>query len=359
MKSGRTKAGIKAAASHTAALTSSDAAVDSLFHQAGVVRAETLEELVDVAALLSTQPLPLGRGVALLTNAGGLGILAADACEAAGLELPALDEATRDALRKKLPSEASVANPVDMLGSATAKTYEEALPLVLADRHVDAVIVLFVPPVTATADEVAEAVVRSARESEKPVLAVIIDANGIPPALRSGDVAAFTYPESAARALGRAVERREWLRRPAGSVPTLTGIDVERGRSIVEESLRRAPDRWLEPEEARALLIAYGIPVVEQRVVDSPDAAVRGGRGARLSRRRQDGRAGRAQDRDRRRETRPEDAGGGARGRRGDRRRRALAADAEQQRRAPRGRRARPTVRAARRARPRAESSPS
>jgi acetyl coenzyme A synthetase (ADP forming)-like protein len=274
MKSGRTQAGIKAAASHTAALTSSDAAVDSLFRQAGVVRAETLEELVDVAALLSTQPLPLGRGVALLTNAGGLGILAADACEAAGLELPSLDEATMDALRRKLPSESSVANPVDMLGSATARTYAEALPLVLADRHIDAVIVLFVPPVTATADEVAEAVVRAARESEKPVLAVIIDANGIPPALRSGDVAAFTYPESAARALGRAVERREWLRRPAGSVPSLPGIDLERGRSIVDESLRRAPDRWLEPEEARALLVAYGIPVVEQRVVDSPGAAV-------------------------------------------------------------------------------------
>jgi acetate---CoA ligase (ADP-forming) len=275
IKSGRTQAGIKAAASHTAALTSSDAAVDSLFHQAGVVRAETLEELVDVAALLSTQQLPLGRSVALLTNAGGLGILAADACEAAGLELPSLDEATTDALRERVPSEASVANPVDMLGSATAKSYEEALPLVLADRHVDAVIVLFVPPVTATAGEVAEAVVRASRDSEKPVLAVIIDANGIPPSLRSGDVAAFTYPESAARALGRAVERREWLRRPAGVVPTLAGIDAERGRSIVDESLRRAPDRWLEPEEARALLAAYGIPVVEQRVLDSPDDTAR------------------------------------------------------------------------------------
>jgi acetyl coenzyme A synthetase (ADP forming)-like protein len=273
LKSGRTQAGIKAAASHTAALTSSDAAVDSLFHQAGVVRAETLEELVDVAALLSTQPLPLGRGVALLTNAGGLGILAADACEAAGLELPSLDEATMEALGEKLPSEASVANPIDMLGSATASSYEEALPLVLADRHIDAVIVLFVPPVTATADEVAEAVVRAAQGSEKPVLAVIIDANGIPPALRSGAVAAFTYPESAARALGRAVERREWLRRPAGSFPTLSGNDAEQGRAIVEESLGGAPDRWLEPEEARALLVAYGIPVVEQRVVDSPDAA--------------------------------------------------------------------------------------
>jgi acetate---CoA ligase (ADP-forming) len=275
MKSGRTQAGIKAAASHTAALTSSDAAVDSLFHQAGVLRAQTLEELVDVAAVLSTQPLPEGRGVALLTNAGGLGILAADACEAAGLELPTLDDATMDALREKLPAEASVANPIDMLGSATASSYEEAVPLVIADRHVDALVVLFVPPVTATADEVAEAVVRAAKGAEKPVLAVIIDANGIPAAARTGDVAAFPYPESAARALGRAVERREWLRRPAGSVPALANIAEDDGLAIVGESLRRAPDRWLAPDEVRALLIAYGIPVVDQRVVDSPDAAVR------------------------------------------------------------------------------------
>jgi len=136
------------------------------------------------------------------------------------------------------------------------------------------VIVLFVPPVTATADEVADAVVRAARGADKAVLAVIIDAAGIPASLQTGEVAAFAYPESAARALGRAVERREWLRRPAGAVPELAGVDAARGRAIVDESLRRMDDRWLEPQEARALLVAYGVPVVEERVVDSVDAAV-------------------------------------------------------------------------------------
>jgi len=273
LKSGRTSAGVKAAASHTAALTSSDAAADALFRQAGVIRAQTLEELVDLAALFATQPIPNGRRVALLTNAGGLGILAADACEAAGLELPALSEPTMTALREVLPAEASVANPVDMLGSATAASYERALPLVLADRSVDAIIVLFVPPVTAGAAEVADALVRVGRGAEKPLLGVVMDAGGIPAGLAAGGVAAFAYPESAARALGRAVERAEWLRRPAGFVPQLVDVDRDLGRSLVEESLRRATDRWLEPEEARALLDAYRIPVVDQRVVETPDAA--------------------------------------------------------------------------------------
>ncbi len=123
MKSGTTASGARAASSHTAALAGSEAAVDALFHQAGVLRAETLESLIDAAALLSTQPLPRGRRVAILTNAGGLGILAADACDAEGLELPALHPGTVAALSTILPAEASVANPVDMLGSATAETY--------------------------------------------------------------------------------------------------------------------------------------------------------------------------------------------------------------------------------------------
>jgi acetate---CoA ligase (ADP-forming) len=273
LKSGRTSAGAKAAGSHTAALTSSDAAVDALFRQAGVIRAESLEELVDVSVLLSAQPLPLGRRVAVLTNAGGLGILAADACESAGLELPTFSEETASRLTALLPSEASVANPVDMLGSATAATYESVLPVLLEDHGVDAALVLFVPPVTATADEVAVAVARASKGAEKPVLASVIDARGIPSMLVDAGVAAFTYPESAARALGRAAARAEWLRRPVGAVPTVEGIDRATARTLVDESLARAPDRWLEAGEARALLTAYGIPVVQERVAQTPDEA--------------------------------------------------------------------------------------
>jgi acetyl coenzyme A synthetase (ADP forming)-like protein len=276
LKAGTTRAGAKAASSHTAALAGSDAAIDALFRQAGVLRARTLEELVDAAALFSSQPLPRGRRTAVVTNAGGLGILCADACESAGLTLPDLSEATRTALAEVLPREASVANPIDLLGSATAATYEAALPPILADPVVDAVIVLFVPPVVAGAEEVAAAIRRATTGAEKPVLAVVLSAEGIPAGLgdTSSGVAAFAYPESAARALGFAVERGEWLRRPAGTVPELDGIDVASARSVVQPELEDADESWLDSGRTRELLTAYGIPLVPERVAENADNAV-------------------------------------------------------------------------------------
>jgi len=271
LKAGTTGAGARAASSHTAALAGSEAAVDALFRQAGVLRARTLEELVDVAALLSSQPLPRGRRVAVLTNAGGLGILCADACEAAGLELPELADETRAALAEHLPAEASVANPVDLLGSATAATYTAALPPLLGDPHVDALIALFVPPVVAGAEEVAAAIAETVERAtaDKPVLVVVISAEGMPSALRAegSPVAAFLYPESAAHALGLAAERAEWLRRPAGALPALEDVDPEAARAVLDEG-------WLEPAAVRGLLTTYGIPLVEERLAASADEAV-------------------------------------------------------------------------------------
>jgi acetate---CoA ligase (ADP-forming) len=269
LKAGRTSAGAQAASSHTAALAGSEAAVDALFRQAGVLRVETLEELLDVTALLSLQPLPAGRRVGLLTNAGGLGILCADACEAAGLELPELAPATRDALRAVLPDEASVANPIDMLGSAVGATYEKVLPLALADEALDAIIVMFVPPVQAGATEVAEAIARvlEATTTQKPVLVCIVSEGGTSSALQ-GHAASFAYPESAARALGRAAERAAWLRRPAGRVAEL---DVDRAAAA---AVAAGDDRWLAADEMRQLFAAYGIPFVPERTVESVDDAV-------------------------------------------------------------------------------------
>jgi acetate---CoA ligase (ADP-forming) len=277
LKSGTSAGGRRAASSHTAALAGSEAAVDAIFRQAGVIRAASLEELVDVAALLSTQPEPRGRSVAVLTNAGGLGILCADACEAAGLELAALGPKTASGLAELLPAEASVANPVDMLGGATAATYAAAVPLVLGDPRVDALIVLFAPTVAATAEAVAlevEAAVGKAGV-DKPVLAVIMAAEGIPEPLRapSRKVAAFTYPESAARALGRAAERADWLRRPQGDLVEPDGIDRDAARRLLDRALAEGDDVWLAPAETRELLLAYGIPLVEERLAEGPDAA--------------------------------------------------------------------------------------
>ncbi len=272
MKGGFTAAGAKAASSHTAALAGSEAAVDALFHQAGVLRARTLEELVDVAGLLSSQPLPRGRRVGVLTNAGGLGILCADACEAAALELPEPTQETRDKLREFLPGDASVANPVDMLGSATGSTYEQVIPLLLADPRLDALIVLFVPPVVAGAAEVAHSICLAAEAArfDKPVLAAVMSAEGTPVELLESDIASFAYPESAARALGIAADRAEWLRRPAGSVPELDGIDRDAAQAVVEG----AGERWLDPAQTRALLEVYGIPLVAERTAESANEAV-------------------------------------------------------------------------------------
>jgi acetyl coenzyme A synthetase (ADP forming)-like protein len=278
LKAGTTGAGARAASSHTAALAGSDAAVDALFRQAGVLRAETLEELVDAAALLSSQPLPRGRRVAVLTNAGGLGILCADACEGEELELPELSPETRAALSNVLPREASVANPVDLLGSATAATYEAALPPIIADPRIDAVIVLFVPPVVAGAEEVTSAIARTvaAAAPEKPVLAVVISADGTPAALRAegSPLASFAYPESAARALGLAARRAEWLREPAGTVPDLDGIDTEAAQAVVDRALEGSSEAWLDPAATRALLESYGVPLVPERTAASAEEAV-------------------------------------------------------------------------------------
>jgi acetate---CoA ligase (ADP-forming) len=272
LKAGATAAGARAASSHTAALAGSEAAVDALFHQAGVLRARTLEELIDVAGLLSSQPLPRGRRVGVLTNAGGLGILCADACEAAGLELPELAEETRAALAEVLPGEGSVANPVDMLGSATGVTYEHAIPPLLADPRLDALIVLFVPPVVAGAPEVAAAIRRAVESvhTDKPVLAAVMSAAGTPLDLLESGVASFGYPESAARALGLVADRAEWLRRPAGIVPGLAGIDGGTAKAVVDG----AGEGWLAPAKARALLEAYGIPLVAERTAANADEAV-------------------------------------------------------------------------------------
>ncbi|MDX6401036.1 MAG: hypothetical protein QOF27_1642, partial [Gaiellaceae bacterium] len=278
LKAGTSRAGARAASSHTAALAGSDAAVEALFRSAGVLRARNLEELVDVATLLSSQPLPKGRRVAVLTNAGGLGILCADACDAAGLDLPELTHETQEALAAVLPIEASSANPVDLLGSATGERYAHALPHLLRDPGIDAVIALFVPPVVAGAEEVGAAIRETLEReaSDKPVLAVVVSADGTPQCLREANspVATFAYPESAARALGFAAERAEWLRRPAGTVPVLDGIDAAAARRLVEAALSTSDDVWLDPVAARELLLAYGIPLVPEQVVADAEEAL-------------------------------------------------------------------------------------
>jgi acyl-CoA synthetase (NDP forming) len=278
LKGGSTRAGSRAAGSHTAALAGSDVAVDALFRQAGVIRARTLDELIDVATLLSAQPVPRGRRVALVTNAGGLGILAADACEAAGLALPQPSDATRAALATVMPAEGSSANPIDLLGGATAESFAATLPPVLADPAFDAAIVLFVPTVGTDEEKVGAAISQAAGAAgDKPVLCVFVSAKGAPRSLRSAaSVPAFAYPEAAARALGRAAERGEWLRQPTGALPEIE-CERDEGRVVVDEAIA-AGGGWLDAAGTRRLLEAYGLPLVPQLVAATTSAAVEAAR---------------------------------------------------------------------------------
>ncbi len=271
VKAGRSRAGARAASSHTGALAESDTVVDALFRQAGVIRTGTLEELFDVAALLAHQPVPRGRRVAIVTNAGGPGILAADACEAQGLELPPLAAETAAALRAFLPAAASVANPVDMLASAPPEHYERTLELVLSDPNVDSVLTIFIPPIATDSDAVAGAIVAGTRAAgEKPVLAIFMSARGAPPILQP--IPSYAFPEPAAIALARAVEYGRWRAQPPGTVPEFRDLRVAEARSVIDAALGRGGG-WLDPVECNRLLSAFGVPALPLRLAADPAGA--------------------------------------------------------------------------------------
>jgi acetate---CoA ligase (ADP-forming) len=299
VKSGRTTAGVRAASSHTAAISSGDTAVDALFRQTGVIRTDTLEELFDVATLLTTQGLPGGNKVAILTNAGGPGILAADALEANGLEVPPLTERTIEQLEAFLPPEAGVHNPVDMIASASPASYGQALEVLGHAAEVDIIFVIFIPTSAVHIADVAEALIAAKAKlpGDVPVVSVFLSASGVPAELAAARIPSFTFPEAAARAMGRVATYAQWRRRPLGDLVEPTGIDRERARAIVEAALAAAVDeegrpllgqahtvdgseptpavegaRWLTAAEAEGILAAYGVPLARSRVVTSAEA---------------------------------------------------------------------------------------
>ncbi len=275
VKGGRSTSGRRAAASHTAALAGSDVAVDALFKQAGVIRAETLEELFELSTLFANQPLPTGRRVAVITNAGGLGILCADACEANGLEVPQLSDQTKTTLRAMLPKEASVNNPVDMIAAIPAPTYAAVAKTLLDDPGIDSVIALYIPVMVTKPEEIAAELVKVCDPApDKPIMACFVGC-AAPDVLSKAKTVIPTYPfpESAARALGQAAARAAWLRRPAGTLPEYAEIDHNVARGIVSEALAREERPWLTAVEIEKLLTAYGISLPTGRIVRSAEEA--------------------------------------------------------------------------------------
>lgn len=283
VKSGRSGAGARAASSHTGALSGLDAATDALLSQCGVIRADSVEELFDLAMAFGSLPVPRGNRVAIVTNAGGPGIIIADACEAGGLEVVDLSHGTRSRLREILPAEASVRNPVDMIATATAESYRLALERVLAADEVDAAIAAFVPPLGVRQVDVAAAIVdavdQKAEKGGKPILAVLMGREGLPEGrqdLQEAGIPAYIFPESAARALAAMNRYREWLERPVDEPARF-----EAEERAVGEILDRVQDEGriqLTEPEAYEVLSAYGIPVVEHRTVPSPEEAAEAAR---------------------------------------------------------------------------------
>ena len=277
VKSGRSAAGARATSSHTGALiAASDVTVDALFRQAGVVRTDTLAELFDVASLLANQPLPNGGRVGIITNAGGPAILCADACEARDLEVPVLSESSQAKLRAFLPAGASVANPVDMIASARAEHYRQAIEIVATDENIDSLIVIFTPPLVTRADDVAQSIIEAVQhvDNKKTLLSVFLSAHEAPQKLRTMNVCIpwFSFPETAAIALARATRYRQWRDRHETFPAKFEDIRTDEAAAVVAAALARG-EGWLTPDEVAKICSCYGLPLIEQRVVATVEDA--------------------------------------------------------------------------------------
>jgi acyl-CoA synthetase (NDP forming) len=245
----------------------------ALFDQAGIIATTSFGELLDAAVLLASQPVPAGSTVAIVSNGGGAGVLAADACAEAGLAVASMSPGTRGRLRDVLPAGSAVGGPVDTTASVGAKAFDKALRIAASQNGVDAVIALVVRH--AAADLIP---VITAARLPVPVAAVVLDQPEAVRLLRDDTgppVPAYAYPEAAARALARAARYGSWRSRPAGTMPEFADVPTADARSIVTSFLARMPGGgWLSAEEADGLLRCYRIPMVEFRRAADADAAV-------------------------------------------------------------------------------------
>ncbi len=278
VKAGRSKVGAAAATSHTGALAASDVAVDALFRHAGVIRVTTIEEMFNASEVLTHQPLPRGPRVGILTNAGGPGVLAADACEGLGLKVTPLSEATQRKLREFLPKAAAVLNPVDMIATAPPESFKKALSIMLQDPEIDSIIVIYIPPLVTKPEDVAEAVGEALSNymGDKPVITCFMMSQTTLAGIRKSakyPLRPFIFPEDAVQALSLAYNYSQYRDMEEGTVVKFPEIDAEKIRSKdwVSATLKRKG--WLMPEEAIALLREYGIPAADTLVAKSADEA--------------------------------------------------------------------------------------
>jgi acetyltransferase len=274
MKSGTTSAGLRAASSHTGVLAGADIAYGAAFQRGGVIRADAYESLFDFAAAFSMQPLPGGRRVLIITNAGGPGTMAADAVEKAGLTVASLDRSTASSLRQRLPTAAVTGNPVDVLGDADPDRYAAALDAAQDDEGVDAIMVILTPQAMTLPAETARAVARCIR-GDKPVLAVFMGGRDVMPAreeLVQAGLPDYSSPERAVAALRAMCDYAGWRKRPPRIV-TRFRVNRRRVERIIARRLRAGQHRIGEVR-SKAILRAYGFRIPEGALTSSAAEAV-------------------------------------------------------------------------------------
>lgn len=273
VKSGRTPAGARAASSHTAALASSDRAADALFAQTGIIRVGTLMEFFSVARLLASQPIPAGNRIGILTNAGGPAILAVDAAESAGLKVPALSEATKEKLRQALPATAAINNPVDMIAGAGPEQYRACLEALCDEPELDAILVIFIPPLVTPSAEVARVIseVVSAHPNQtRPIVAVFLDPQARLSVINAGErvVPVYDFPEGAIAAISAAARYGSWRAKPAGHI-----VPIPINREAIDQVMTSNRAGWLSQTDAAILLGAAGIELTSLSVARSAEEA--------------------------------------------------------------------------------------
>lgn len=265
IKAGRTTEGARAASSHTGALAGSDEAYNAFFAQARILRIDTVSELIAKAAVLAYQPTPQGSKVAIITNAGGVGIMATDACVRYGLNVPTLTEKTRKKLKTVLPPAAAINNPVDIIGDGDANRYRDAFRIIIQDENIDSIIPIWTPTVMAEAIDVANVIAEEAQNTKKPILACIQtmgDNTLIRRTLLRSRIPHFLFPENAARALATMAEFGRLSRRPPGEIVNFSDVKPEQVRQIIAQAHKR-PRPFLTEPECHQILKAYGLPVAE------------------------------------------------------------------------------------------------
>lgn len=275
IKSGTTASGAKAASSHTGAIAGSNQAYDAAFRQTGVIRVHDVASLFNLATCFSTQPLPKGPNLAIITNSGGPGILAADATEKSGLNLSSLTSRTSEALRKFLPAYASLYNPIDIIGDASAERYAKTLEVVAKDELVHAILVVLSPTASAQVEETAQAIIDIAGKIDKPIFACFMGDKVVGPGkrmLQDSSVPVYSFPEPAIAGIEAMYEYHERRHRPAPAELCIRR-DIEAARTVIADARKRNALEIVE-FQAQGLLNSYGLPVPKTELARTSQQAV-------------------------------------------------------------------------------------